>query len=110
MRVTNGMMVGRVVFNMQRSLGRLLDMQSHLSSGRRIETASDDPIGTLRDLNYRTELARNEQYLKNITKAQNRMQNYDFILGELKDLVTTSKELAILMANGNRFKIMESGG
>ncbi len=100
MRVTNLMISNRVVFNMQRSIQSLLTMQGRLSSGRRIEMPSDDPIGTLRDLDYRTELAKNDQYLKNISQGQSWLQNYDTTLAGLKNLVSTSKELAIAMANG----------
>lgn len=100
MRVTSLMITGQVVFNMQRSISRMLEMQSSLSSGRRIERPSDDPTGTLRDLSYRAELARNEQYLKNISRARSWTGNYDTILADLKDLLSTTKELAIGMANG----------
>ena len=62
MRVTNGMISNRVVFNMQRSLRRFMHLETSMSSGRRINKPSDDPSGTLRDLNYRTELARIGQY------------------------------------------------
>lgn len=92
-------MLGTVVFNMQRSLTRLLQLQGRLSSGRRIEKPSDDPVGTLRDLNYRNELSKNEQYRKNVYIAQNRMTNYDTILADLTNLMTSANETAIAMAN-----------
>jgi flagellar hook-associated protein 3 len=94
------MISNRVVFNMQRSIQSLLTMQGRLSSGRRIELPSDDPVGTLRDLDYRSELAKNDQYLKNISQGRSWLQNYDTTMAELKNLVSTSKELAIAMSNG----------
>lgn len=99
MRVTNGMMLGTVMFNMQRSLSRLLQLQGQLSSGRRIEKPSDDPVGTLRDLNYRNELSKNEQYRKNVNIARNRMTNYDTVLADLTNLMTSVNETAIAMSN-----------
>ena len=101
MRVTNNMISGQVVFNMQRQINRLLNIQTSISSGRRLERPSDDPVGLLRDLDYRMELAKNEQFMKNISRARNKTNNYDIVLAELKNLVSTTKELAIGMSNGN---------
>jgi len=100
MRITTSMLTDRVVYNMQRSIRRYMEMQTQLSSGRRINTPSDDPVGTQRDLIYRTELKKNEQYRKNIGQGQNWMQSYDSILGDLKNLFSSAKEIAIAMSNG----------
>ncbi|MFQ5498437.1 MAG: flagellar hook-associated protein FlgL [Candidatus Zixiibacteriota bacterium] len=100
MRVTNSMIAGRVTFNLQRALGRFLAQQTQMSSGRRINRASDDPIGTQRDLTYRTELAKNEQYRKNVSVAQTWTSTYDRVLGDLKNIVSSAKEIAIAMSNG----------
>lgn len=99
MRITDSMLTDRVVFNMQRAIRRYLVLQTQLSSGRRINTPSDDPIGTQRDLIYRAELAKNEQYRKNIDQALNWTRSYDSILGDLKDMISSAKETAIAMSN-----------
>lgn len=99
MRVTNSMVANQVTFNMQRSLQRFLDLQSGVSSGRRINKPSDDPLGTLRDLDYRTELSKIEQYRKNISQGSNWMSTYDSVLADVKDLVSSAKEIAVSMAN-----------
>jgi len=101
MRITSGMMTDQVVFNMQRSLRRFSELQTGMSSGRRINKPSDDPLGTLRDLDYRTALTRNGQFLKNIGQAMNWETTYDSVLADAKDFVSAAKEIAITMANGN---------
>lgn len=101
MRVTDNMLTGRVFFNMQRALTRFLEMQTQMSSGRRINKPSDDPLGIIHDLDLRSELAKNAQYQKNIHQAQNWVQVYDTVLADLKDMVTTAKEIAIAMASGS---------
>jgi len=100
MRISNSMLTSGSIYDMQRSLQRYILIQSQLSSGRRINTPSDDPIGTQRDLTYRAELDKNEQYRKNIDQALNWTQSYDSILSDLKDLVSNAKEIAIAMSNG----------
>lgn len=99
MRVTDNMISGQVVFNMQRSLRRFFQLETQTSSGRRINKPSDDPTGTLRDLNYRSELSHIEQLRKNIGQALNWTGTYDQTLADVKDFVSTAKEIAVAMAN-----------
>ncbi len=99
MRVTNQMVSNTVVFNMQRSLQRFMQLQTEMSSGRRINKPSDDPLGTLRDLSYRGELSKIEQYRANINGAMNWTMNYDGLLADVTDKLSRAKELATTMAD-----------
>ena len=99
MRVTNNMMANQVIFNVQRSLQRFLDLQNSMSSGRRINRPSDDPLGTVRDLNYRTELSKTGQYRKNVSLGQNWLTTYDGVLNDMGNLLSSAKEVAISMSN-----------
>jgi flagellar hook-associated protein 3 FlgL len=94
------MIASRVTTNLQRSLQRFFDLESKMSSGRRINKPSDDPAGTVRALNYRTEIAKIAQYRKNVSQAMSWMTNYDSTLADLKNFVSTSKEIAVAMSNG----------
>ena len=100
MRVTNSMMTDQVVFNMQRSLQRYLDLQTSMSSGRRINKPSDDPLGTLRDLDYRTQLSRIKQYRRNISQAGNWVSSYDETFRSVSERLDEAKQLVVDMANG----------
>jgi flagellar hook-associated protein 3 len=99
MRVTNNMVSGQTVFNLQRSLDRFMQLQNNESSGRRINVPSDDPGGTVKDLSYRTELANITQYQKNIGVAQTWTSTYDSILSEVNGFVSNAKEIAVAMSN-----------
>lgn len=101
LRVTNGMMSNLVTYNMQRSLSRFMAMQTQMSSGRRINKPSDDPLGTLRDLDYRAEIKKVAQYRRNISTASNWQQTYDTAMADVKDMLTTAKELAVSMSNAS---------
>lgn len=100
MRVTNTMMTDRVVFNMQRALQRYLTLQTEMSSGRRINKPSDDPLGTLRDLDYRTQLSRIDQYRRNISQAQNWVSSYDETMATVSTRLDEAKQIVVDMANG----------
>ncbi len=101
MRITNTMLTAQVNFNNQRSLSRFVELQGVMSSGRRINRASDDPLGTQRDLGYRRELSGNAQFVENINRGLNWMSTYDSTFADLKDLLTTAKELAVGMSDSS---------
>ncbi len=100
MRITSGMIQNQVIFNMQRSISDFMRVQTNMSSGRRINRPSDDPTGTLRDLNYRTELARNAQFQSNVNNARSWMGAYDTNMSDMKNFVSEAKEVAVAMSNG----------
>lgn len=101
LRVTNGMMSNLVTFNMQKSLSRFMEMQTQMSSGKRINKPSDDPLGTLRDLDYRAEIKKIAQFRRNISTATNWQQSYDTALADVKNMLSSAKELAVSMSNAS---------
>lgn len=72
MRITNSMMINNMLRNMSANLNRLDKYQSQLATGRKIRVPSDDPVGASRSLRARTDLARNQQYAKNVDDAIDR--------------------------------------
>ncbi|MCP4567845.1 MAG: flagellar hook-associated protein 3 [FCB group bacterium] len=99
MRVTNQMMVDRAVFNLANSVNRLMRIENQLSTGRRINTASDDPIGTQHDLNYRARLREISQYTSNVGMGAGALTSYENDLGNINDIFNSAKEIALMMAN-----------
>jgi len=99
MRVTNNMIANQVVFNLGRSLESYLQTQMRMSTGRRINKPSDDPIGTQQDMRYRTELAEIAQYQENITSGLSQLTQYDSILGSMKDTISEAYELSVSLSN-----------
>jgi len=99
MRVTNQMISDRVIYNLNRSLSRYMVLQSQMSSGRRIEKPSDDPVGTQKDLRYREMLSNIAQYKRNISSGLNLLSNYDSTLGDMGDMLSSANEVAIALSN-----------
>ncbi len=99
MRVTTDMIFRQSLFNLSRNIDRYMGVQAQISTGRRINTPSDDPIGTQHDLNYRTRLEEMGQYLSNISQGTGWLSTYESGLADLKDLYSSAKEIAVTMAN-----------
>ena len=70
-----------------------------MSTGRRINKPSDDPIGTIRDLDYRKELSKIEQYRSAIAQGQSWMGAYENDLADINTMLSSARELAVAMAN-----------
>lgn len=71
MRITNQMVTGNSLRNMQKSMAEVNKRTEQMTSGKKISQASDDPIIAIRALKLRTTFNQLEQYKKkNIPDAQ----------------------------------------
>ncbi|MBM7073048.1 flagellar hook-associated protein FlgL [Shewanella sp. 202IG2-18] len=73
-----------------------------ISSGKRVNTAADDPIAskTIDNFNQQNNLI--EQFLKNIDYAEGRLANAESSLGEAESLSRNIKDNMLKMNNGTR--------
>jgi len=99
MRVSDQMLFQSVVASMQRQTDALFQLQAQVSSGKRINQPSDDPIGQPLVLNYGNTLAATDQYLRNIESGNSYMTSADSTLQNVSDQLQRAHELAIQMAN-----------
>ncbi len=99
MRVTNQIMADRTIFNLSRNTARFMNIQQQLSSGKRLNVPSDDPVGTQLDLGYRTRLSEIEQYLSNISQTTGRLSFYEDTLNDLNNLYESANLTATTMSN-----------
>ena len=64
-----------------------------LSSGKRVNVPSDDPLAAERILNLSAALNRAEEYARGIGVATQRLQETDSILGQLNDIVNRARDI-----------------
>ncbi|MBB6732259.1 flagellar hook-associated protein FlgL [Cohnella zeiphila] len=100
MRVTQGMMQTQVLRNINNNLLSIDKNQNMLSTGRKINKASDDPIGATYAMRYRSQLNMTDQYTRNISAAQTNLDTTDTTLGSISDLLQRAKELTTQGVNG----------
>jgi flagellar hook-associated protein 3 FlgL len=98
-RVTQGMIANQVVFNLSQTLARFYKLQNQMSTSRRINQPSDDPIGTMKDLSYRERLSDITQYKSNISMSQVWLKSTDNSLNDVNTAVSSAYETAVAMAN-----------
>lgn len=98
MRISTSMMFSTGTQGIQDRQSDLFKVQNQLSTGRRILTPEDDPIGASEVLKVSQSKAVNTQYLNNQSIAQTSLSAVDNVLGTVSDQLTRIAELA---AGGN---------
>ena len=86
MRISDSVITNTVRNNVRRSVARLNEYQKALSSGVRINDASDDPTQATRSLLLRSDIRSGEQYQRNIDEGLGFM---NFVDSTLDDMVNT---------------------
>ena len=100
MRVSNQMLFDANLAQMQRLTEGLFRLQEQLSTGRKINRPSDGPVAYGQILNDEAALARNDQFLRNISRAQSSLNVADGALDTLKDQLIRANELAVQLRSG----------
>ncbi|CAG5088512.1 Flagellar hook-associated protein 3 [Thermobacillus xylanilyticus] len=100
LRITPGMMHMQLTRNLNRTLTEMSKLQEQMTTGRKINRASDDPVGITYALRYRSELSANEQYQKSVDMALSWLDFNDTVLHQAQDVLKRLKELAVQGSNG----------
>ncbi|HRI86897.1 MAG TPA: flagellar hook-associated protein FlgL [Candidatus Hydrogenedentes bacterium] len=99
-RVTSQILVQRALTNLRNQSNRIIDLQTQLASGLRVNQPSDDPIDARRAINARAAIAKNEQYVQNIASAGPRLEETVTSLQTLTENLLRARELTLRGANG----------
>ncbi|AJY74516.1 flagellar hook-associated protein FlgL [Paenibacillus beijingensis] len=99
-RVTQGMMHSQLIRNLNTNMGKMSDQQDQISTGRKINKPSDDPVGITYGLRYRTEIASNEQYKRNVDSAQSWLDFNDSQLDQATKIMQRINELSVQASTG----------
>ena len=99
MRVTQQTISGQVIEGLQRAYQRVAKAQEIVTSGRRINHLSDDPIGAARALGLRSFEEALAQYQRNVDNSQPFLAQTDVVLGDVVSGLIRAKELTLAMVN-----------
>ncbi|SFK79475.1 flagellar hook-associated protein FlgL [Brevibacillus centrosporus] len=94
-RVTQNMLNNNMMRNLNNSMGIMDKLQEQLSSGRKVNRPSDDPVVAARGMLYRSSLMENSQYQRNATDAQSWLELSDDSLDESTNVLQRIRELLV---------------
>lgn len=98
MRIASFQFVQRNLENISGRTSEANQLLGQLSSGKRVEHASDDPVAANGILNYKQELRKIDQYKTNIDRAENRLRREETGLTAAENITQQVKEI-MLKAN-----------
>ncbi|KGG79980.1 flagellar hook protein FlgL [Caloranaerobacter azorensis H53214] len=100
MRITNNMLINNMMRNLNNNLKKMNKIQQKLSSGKKFQLPSDDPIGVSRSLKLNTDIAKIEQYKRNLDDAVSWLEITESAVAKVEDVLQRARELTVQAANG----------
>lgn len=98
-RVSQRLLIDRVLNNLGSQTQRLLRLQEQLSTQLRVNRPSDDPLAARRAINARDEISKNAQFLTNISSIAVNFTDTETSILNVNSQVIRVKELALQGVN-----------
>ncbi|OGI07132.1 MAG: flagellar hook-associated protein 3 [Candidatus Margulisbacteria bacterium GWF2_35_9] len=111
MRITNNLISDHVLNNIQKGMSRVSDLQNQLSTGKKFQTPSDNPIEVSRSLRVNDQVNKTEQYMRNLEVMQPILQQSDGVLSEITtqlNSVDTLTKQFLNASNNDNYELLAS--
>jgi len=99
MRVSTTMIYNMSTVNINDQYEQLFKLNEQVTTSKRINRPSDDPIDVCKVLDYRTLLGSIEQYKKNVDRGTSLLQYTESAFEKAKEVLDEAKTLAVQMCN-----------
>jgi len=99
MRVSTSQIYNIATLGMSQAQAAVTKTQEQMATGKRVLSPADDPVAATNILQLNQELARTEQYKKNIDVADNSLNLEESSLQTIVDLVQRMREIAVSAGN-----------
>ena len=101
MRVTNKSVNESVIMRLNSISSDLFRANEVISSGKKINRLSDDPVGLVSVLNLRASLANLDQLERNLAAGRSWLEAGESALSQVESILSATKALCVQMASGN---------
>lgn len=95
MRVTQSMLSNNMLRNLSESYRKLGKYQDQITTGKKVNRPSDDPVVVMKGIGYRTELNKVQQFSRNIGEAYNWLDTTDDTLDKIGSALQRARELMV---------------
>jgi len=99
MRVTQSMLSNNMLRNLSNSNANMSKYMDQLTTGKKINRPSDDPVVAMKGINYRSQVSEIEQFQRNTGEVHNWMDNTDAALNTATQALQKLRELAVQASN-----------
>lgn len=101
MRVANKILYDNAIRDLGKASYEMVEANEVVSSSKRINDLSDDPVGLVTVLDLRLSISNLNQMERNISMGETWLNASESALTQLNDIITATKELTISMASAN---------
>ncbi len=99
MRISNQWITNSFLRSINKNYSELSKTEIQISSGKQITTPSENPINNALAMQHKTEINANSQYIKNIERTTEWLNNTDGALTTIETILQRARELAVQGAN-----------
>ncbi|MGG3799018.1 flagellar hook-associated protein FlgL [Metabacillus fastidiosus] len=100
MRVTQSMISNNMLRNLSNSYNRLSKYNDQMTTQKKINRPSDDPVVAMKGMEYRSHLSEIEQHTRNLTDVFTWLENSEDVLDKLGESIKRVNELVIQANDG----------
>ncbi len=100
MRVTDKSMFDQMTANLQSAMSGINKIEGEISSGKKVEVPSDDPVVYAQASLINAQQSVNTQFNRNLQAIQSFGSTYESTFNNVNDLLTQAKQLALQYADG----------
>lgn len=104
MRVTQSMLSNNMLRNLSNSYSKMGKLQEQISTGKKVNRPSDDPVSVMKGMGYRMQVDKVHQFQRNIGEAHNWLDNTDAALDQVGSALHRANELVVSGASGTMTK------
>ncbi|MBI4532196.1 MAG: hypothetical protein HY709_11835, partial [Candidatus Latescibacteria bacterium] len=95
MRITEQILIKDLLLSIERTRNRMTETQQQLSTGKKINTLSDDPLNVHKALRLRELKASNERFQENVQDSINLLSSLTEEMTIISDIVSRVKDFGI---------------
>ena len=100
MRITNNMMMNNTMLGLNRNMQRLDKLYMQMTTLKRIQRPSDNPIIAGRALKFRTRIAETQQFQSNVEQANSWMTSTEEAIKNIESILGKMRDSCVQGANG----------
>ncbi|WP_432357502.1 flagellar hook-associated protein FlgL [Sporosarcina sp. UB5] len=102
MRVTQSMLSNNMLRNLSGSYNKMGKLQDQLTTGKKVNRPSDDPVVAIKGMGYRMQVDKVEQYKRNLGEVHNLLDSTDDALDKVGQVIIRIQELTVDAANDTK--------
>lgn len=100
MRVTQSMLSNNMLRNLSTSYNQMGKLQDQITTGKKVNRPSDDPVVAMKGMGYRMQVDKVHQFQRNLGEVHNWLDSSDDALDKVGQTLHRAKELMTQAANG----------